>query len=311
VLSAFATTLVISVAYAAAFLATTAFCVEKFLARKYLEAFLGLAAVGAVLRFQGTGFSRAVPTLFCMLLVLGLGRGADVRKHLPAVVGAMLAILFPLWSSNGLTNSCFALWFLLPGVLVAVDGPRNRAICRAALGCALLIGIYASVAKPYWDHGVLSLDCVIDNARAGRIWTQCDRKVVVDGLVSEVKKYAGEDDEIFVYQNSPMVYILTGTRPWVPYPWPYLIQVSAIEKAFADKERISLPRVIVRERLSPFGSDWPNSTEPPLETIGGGRRYAGLYDGFIARHGYAVVYRNAMFELLAREEPSRHGGHLQ
>lgn len=262
-----------------------------------VEALIALAGTLSIMWINRYVLITVTPLLFVILLLLRWPLRLSEGAVPIAVAGALVALAFPVGSNVGFKNSAYALWYLIPGVLVIIPKGRDRLIAAVASGVLVVAGTANALFYTYGDRGVRSLDCEIRNRFAQGVMTTCERRSVLEELVSEISKRAGEGREIFVYQNSPMIYVLTGTRPWLPYPWPYLISPERIEGAIRERELASLPALIVRERLNTMNVRWP---ELPLGPIAGADDYAETYRSFIERHGFRVVFRNTMFEILAK-----------
>ena len=250
----------------------------------------------------GMGLAQAVPvlSLFVLLAVSDRDRvGAELKPIL--IAGFLFCMLFPLGSMNGFANCCFALWLAIPAGLAALGSMR---IERLILGGVMVVSSarlsWNAVATPYWDGPAWRLNATLDNETATGIRTTPERKAVLDDIVAAVAKYAKPGDPILAYQNIPMIYMLTRTKPWIPYPWPYIVSPRKIGTAISEQAKTTMPKVIVRERTSCFGNDWPNSDSPPVYSIYSGNEYEPIYAEFIGRYGFKVVHSNKMFDVLVQ-----------
>ncbi|HET9644210.1 MAG TPA: hypothetical protein VFP68_12835 [Burkholderiaceae bacterium] len=300
-LKAFLLSLAESMGWAAVVIASLYFVLDGRKSKDAARIAIGAMGVAFMIWTGRKEYIEVLPSLFLMLLLSSARPNRELRPFLLPTAGALLAFAFPLGSTNGFKNSSYALWFLLPGVLTVLTTSRERCIGNIALCFAVAMGIYNSVRNPYWDHSVWSLSCSIQTRFTGSIRTTCDRERVLNELMVELQKRVKPKDEIFVYQNSPMIYILSGTRPWIPYPWPYLVPIEKIETAILEREKVSLPKIVVRDKLSTFNKDWPNTLQPPMETISGGQRYTRFYEDYFEQRRFKKVFENSMYEILATE----------
>lgn len=271
--------------------------------RKSYKIAISVGAVFFLVLAERSVYLSIFPSILVLLLLGNAPLSTKSPKFMLPITGVLFSLIFPLGSMNGFTNSCFALWLLIPGIIVYLAGSTKYWVAIAATAVAANISIYNAFVKPYWDHNVFSLECTLRNKNVGKLHTSCDRKRVLDEAVEAISRYSDTRDEIFVYQNSPMIYVLTGQRPWIPYPWPYLIPIQRIEKSFFERSKTSLPKVVVREKLSPFNEEWPNTDQLPIETFRRGHDYSIFYQTFFRAHGYVPVYENTMFEVFAMERP--------
>jgi len=294
------------------------FCVAAALLEQYLEgrnkSRLLLSLLAAALALY---MSRGVmqQSLVAALIIVAVLRGTEQEAGTPRILrtalvaGSLLALLFPLGSANGFANATIAVWFLIPGLVAVCRTTRQGKIDQRDIAVLVLIaactfGALGNSTHPYWDKGFSELKCTMEGKHVHGIRTTCDRKKVLEEVIEVVGKYAANGEAILVVQNSPMIYALTGTRPWIKYPWPFLRSPENIESEIAlrERERQGLPRIIVMDRLNAFGSAWPLTDEEPLENIyfSKDKTHSPIYKDFIQRHQFKLVFENRMYYVFSR-----------
>jgi hypothetical protein len=263
------------------------------------------ASMLAVLCIVGIGWTRRdyilldLTTLLAVALILH-SMSTQGSDRLVIVLALASWALFPLGSNNGFKNSCFTTWLLLPVCMsILASSPFGR-IAKSALIVVMVCGIARAVLKPYRDQPLYALDTSIEAGPLGRVRTTRGRADVVADTAREIEARTQDGDRILVYQNSPMLYIISRTRPWVPYPWPMPHLANRVENSMHAREEADLPALIVRERHSPGNYDWPASSEAAQATPFKPDSFDSFSRLFERRHGFRVVHENDMYSILSR-----------
>lgn len=269
--------------------------------RKYLILPFAFICVAFVVGESRINFYQ-VFIIVILILLIGVRSSPNMPRSMKpyAITGILFAFLFPLGSTNGLANSCFAMWFLVPTILCVTENKVGRAVIGVSSSICVAILLANTFWNPYWDSRISKLECNLASKYAKNIKTTCARSKVLGEVIEVIEKHTTHNKSILVYQNSPMIYMLSGTVPWIKFPWPYLISSDRLEEEIKTKQKTSLPKLIVRDKQSTFGKQWPDSEKLPMQSIRSTPKSITTYDNLVEEHHYHLVFENSMFQVLAQ-----------
>lgn len=197
---------------------------------------------------------------------------AYVKQHEPAIVYtsilAMLTVLvLPLGSDGGvITFGAYSLWLALPFVPYAVslwldrfEGALRKQLMilmLATFGLYAARNIYNIYGPAYYEKSNRMED--VYAVEYPRVNVYMDKKTAVelDTLLDVLKTKVEPGDTTMFMGDTPMLYYITDTRPWLRNPWAWIFgydycvrQLDIVRKA-GEK----LP-VVVCERVDLEGKD--------------------------------------------------------
>jgi hypothetical protein len=137
----------------------------------------------------------------------------------------------------------------------------------------------------------------VDHPGLKYIFTTEKRAHAVQDLVYQMPRFIKKDDYVLVYENIPMVYYLTGSRPYLDNSWPDLYNPQQFSEKLNQslKEKSELP-VIIRARFNSRSFNWPDN----LKTVDDEsyRERRDIMENFIGTHNYTPVWNDDFFEIL-------------
>jgi hypothetical protein len=284
-----------------------------FLAVAGLWLFMSMYAQNDFLTLNLVYVAIALVTLVCAQALLDPASNPEVKFLF--LLALMQVALSPLGSDHGFINQRgFAIVIGLPAAIAYVlnrdsyglvpswlrDVARDartrfrakQSLVIAAMAVSLLAGWVFTYCEGRWKH---TLVFPIRSPLAPFIFSSRERATAVNELLAESARYVGENDYALAYDEMPMFYYLTRTRPFLYGLWPKLFDDEVfrqtLEASFSEK-RI-LP-VIIRQRVSTWGN-WPAEVPADYDRISNGRnRYL---REFQQRHGYSLAWENKAFQI--------------
>ncbi|MBU7005333.1 hypothetical protein [Phosphitispora fastidiosa] len=224
-----------------------------------------------------------------------------------ALAALIILLIVPAGSADGYVTSVYGMYLAIP---LAVQGiaefnyrwglSTEHYSYTIKLGFVLLLvlTLAAGYRYTYRDSSYrLSMAYPVGHQKLQGVLTTRERAQVVTELLEIMPEYVKEGDYLLAYEQIPLVYFLTGTRPYLYGSWPMLYSPGKFQKMLdrALAERPELP-VIVRARGSTEKFDWPHS-----KTLRDGYYLEGsrkLMNEFIAAQNYRRAWENSFFEIL-------------
>ncbi len=145
------------------------------------------------------------------------------------------------------------------------------------------------------DNNRAELHYPVSNGLLNGLYTSKRRAIVVNELLSAISVRIHPGEELWATPNLPLLYPVTGTKPYLLHPWENLLPVEEISSIIQRRERedVKLP-VIVIAKGSTRNNDWPQKIIPDKEDK------SQLVKDFIIRHHYTLTWQNGFFEVWTR-----------
>jgi len=214
------------------------------------------------------------------------------------ITGLLFAVLFPLGSMNGFANSLYAFWFVLPFLPQLVSDTWGRVTVVISL-TVLAILAAGNSQYPYWDHKISDLHCQFESGSLSGVHSQCSRITDVDGAVNAIQSLSNPTDRIFIAQNSPGLYVLSGRQVWGDAPWPFVRPAGYMSNLFA--QGLVPPKLFVMDKIEVLNPDWPNGKKnAPSDNMSGTKNNLILCKEYLDRNGYIPVYQNSTWIIYRR-----------
>lgn len=264
--------------------------------------------------FLGTSY------VILLLSIFGVDK-SNKQLRLISFVAILTMAIIPLGSNNGIQNSIYGFWIPIPIVVAYIfklkEIMTNINVKNDLYSTNLGVGFNSSDIKSFRNFAVIlfvlfvlynTFTCSyndsknrikmrypIENSRLIGIFTTKERAEVVQELLNEINKYVKEGDYLLTYNNTPILYFLTKTKPYLYNAWIDLYSPDQLRQAIekADKENPNLP-FVVRSKFNTMNSYWPQykSSERDSEN-------RTIMEDFIKRNKYSLLWQNDFFEILA------------
>ncbi len=175
----------------------------------------------------------------------------------------------------------------------------NHSIALVIIAVIVTIGIKV-YHKCYYDPGDRHKKTYAINSPFARgIYTAKDKADRINPLLKELKKYVNPGDTMLVYDWSPMLYCLTGTKAYAGISWPCVFygEKYAMEIEKAEKKG-NLPIVVLQNYRAidetPSASYYNMiDTKDISEAV-----MVECINRFINKYGYRKVWSNIWYEIL-------------
>jgi hypothetical protein len=164
--------------------------------------------------------------------------------------------------------------------------------------CIILLLVH-TIAYTYNDHpNRLKMTYSINNDFLKGVFTTQERSEAVDELLTESSKYIKQDDYVIAYEDIPMFYALTKTRPYVHNSWLGLYDRAVLDaqlnKALSEKH--VLPMVVYQKVETIPSHYWPapdqDNSSFDLDKSGNES-----IKKFLAANNYKLVWENIAFRI--------------
>jgi len=133
------------------------------------------------------------------------------------------------------------------------------------------------------------------------VWSTPARVSSFESFTIKANSLTEVGDYVLAYNNIPLIYFLTETRPYLRNIWPTLNGRSGVPKLFEAVKEKPLPKYIFRAITNTQGSQWGHgAVVPPHNSI----HFEGLkvIDAWVSRNGYEVIWRNKDFLILGKAQ---------
>jgi hypothetical protein len=238
-----------------------------------------------------------------------------------ALIGCIMLLILPLGSAYILiTVGKYAMWIILP---IAVDYLLNiRAVSNSVVitenfrhsyvqvidvvqmtslrnACIFLTLIYilsVSYFYPYFDlSDRMKMRYSVNNEKVRWIYTTQARARVINELLAESAKYVNPNDYVLAFDNLPLYYYLTDTRPYMHNSWVWLYNDIVFKNELDNslQETHICPVVIIQKRNS-LDNNWPDNHDEDFRFRQKPREY--LY-AFLKEYQYREVWENDFFRM--------------
>jgi hypothetical protein len=262
--------------------------------------------------------------LYTVLLLYATGiEKSNKQLRLINFVALLILIIIPFGAGVGLRLSIFGMWIPIPiayayisrfkEIKVKISIVNDSDSTNLMLGLSswetkifrgvvfillVMFSLYLAFGDTYNDSGNrIKMLYSVEHPRLRGIFTTQERAKVTQELLDEIPKYVNEDDYLLAYNEIPMLYFLTKTKPYLYNSWiegevPYKVK-QLLDKAI--RERPNLP-VVVKAKYTANDPYWPKRNAPTkLSDI---NENIATIDNFTKLNGYSIVWENDFFEIL-------------
>lgn len=209
---------------------------------------------------------------------------ADNQKRAIAVCAFLLSLLIPLGSDGGYQTMWVGTWLALPVGLCGLyelfcnissrwthlsfslskesaDGATTKSLrippfVPGFVFCTCVLVITAFIKnehKPYYDPGDrFKKTSAINSPLAVGIYATEKRADIINPLLNALNNYVQAGDTLLVYDSSPLIYYLTGTKPFAGISWPCVYYGQAYVDQFikAEKNTDKMPVLVLQHFYS-------------------------------------------------------------
>nr|AGS53420.1 hypothetical protein [uncultured bacterium contig00025] len=174
------------------------------------------------------------------------------------LTGVLALVVVPLGSDNGMYNSIFGMWLIVPPVIIEM-AKKSRFWAFLVLLALVTYGFMFSYSYNFRESVPRTrLVYAMESGKLKWIYTNGERARLTDEIVSEVKKVVSDNEKVIIYGAAPMFYYLTDTLPALDNPWAEIYSYGQFSDVF-NKNIISggLRPKIALMNFNANNNDWP------------------------------------------------------
>jgi hypothetical protein len=211
-----------------------------------------------------------------------------------AFAGATMVIILPLGSDFGMyAAGRYALWILLP---IAIDHyltlnsfpinirlgtvsvktdkffspsspvflPKKQilVICKWGIGILIILFIFIALNNTWQDSSDRTkMVYLVNNKYLKGVFTTKEKSELINDLLVNSTKYIKKNDYVLAYDEIPLFYALTETRPFMHNSWTKLydrnVFRSELQKEIDEKKLLP---VVVYQKIMTLSNKWPDVT---------------------------------------------------
>jgi hypothetical protein len=244
--------------------------------------------------------------------------------RLVSFIAILILIIIPLGSNTRLSNSVYGMWIPMPICFayifrlrkastefitesdsgstqwsVRLNSDELRLFRNILVTSFVIFSLVWSYMFTYVDSPKrIEMRYSVDSPRLRGIFTTKERARVVQVLIDEVNKYVHEDDYMLAYNEIPMLYFLTKTRPYLYNSWPEGSPTHQFKQMVdrAMKEKAQLP-VAVMAKFNTSWDYWP-AIKSPLADDSTKTENRNIIENFLKNNMYSIVWENDFFRIL-------------
>lgn len=267
-------------------------------------------------RFEFTGVFYILGLIYFLYFLCNYKK----MKLLVLMVGLLILLLVPLGSDQGILNSVYGSWVIMPFLICLflnlkrigfkkINLNKNSIQITNLFVCSIIFLYSSNICWGYVYRDLddrMQLSSVVNHEKLKLIYTNKKRARVVEELLTEISKYAKKGDSLLAFESIPLIYYLTDTTPFFNSSWPFLFSDSVFKQKFEDasSHAESLP-VIVKTKSSARRYDWPEMVYkglPGKEKFYSKRK---VLNDFAYKNRYGMIWENDFFEIWLPETISK------
>jgi hypothetical protein len=246
--------------------------------------------------------------LFYSGILIILIESKDIKLKILSVLSLMFVGLIPLGSDNGVYNSIYGMWLIMPIVILYFANQKYLQVKRYTIInenlfnflkttfilSTLLFSLHLKFHSTYRDsNNRLSLCYGIDNNKLSYTYTTKNRAKVVNEFIDKLKKYT-HNRELFLYDKIAIFYYILNKPVPLSHPWAVnKLQNDEFQKEFLKYAIKNLP-IIANPKYSVSNTVWPQVKEPLPHMYYKNRD---TIKNFMTKFNYHKVWENDFFEI--------------
>lgn len=233
---------------------------------------------------------------YCLLHNILLKRGGHFYTLYLVALG--IAFLLPIGTDAGIASlGGFSSMFMMPLALSDIGNAirtqnciyrkANNLIVNSLVALFIILRLLDMMINGTWaEPGTRMVKTyTIENSKFATVFVSKERSKEIDPALEELSKYVKEGDYLFCFKDIPIFNYLTRTKPYAycseaGFINPGLFN-SHIEQAEAE---IDTMPIVIREKGIIKNPGWNRQLE--------------IFENFISRHKYNVVWESEKFEIL-------------
>lgn len=128
------------------------------------------------------------------------------------------------------------------------------------------------------------------------VYTTKARATVMSQLIAEIPKYVKPGTPLLSYEDTSLIYYLSGGIPYLHTSWPMLYDPVQLQEALQKVSSSATLPVVIAATGATANPNWPNVHSLRSDSIHIEDRQ--IINQFLLHYQYAVAWHNSFFEIL-------------
>ena len=261
-----------------------------------------------------------------ILIAINPRQRSEIR--LLAFLGATMTLVLPFGSDFGLyAVGRYALWVSLPLALnyyldiqsfypenlfgalpdnrrtaflsfFSIRAKQLREIFKWSFAGFFLSFLYFAITNTWSDSKDRSkMIYPVNNQFMRGVFTTRIKASSINELLAETSKYVKKDDYLLAYDEIPLVYCMTQTRPFMHNSWPRLYDRAVFSSILTEElnQKKILP-VVIYQKVESLDNNWPSvNGDNTKEDINQPKNLC--IRQFLEQYHYQLVWENLAFRI--------------
>jgi hypothetical protein len=270
------------------------------------------------------GIITGLSLIAAILIVISNNKNINIKTL--AFSGAIMVLILPLGSDFGMyAAGRYALWLALPiaiGYYLNLSSyPLNMpflkqtsiakiisffrvaekqlpAICKWVVASFIIVFLFIAFTNTWNDtKDRTKMIYKVNSIFLQGVFTTQQKALLINELLFESAKYIKKDDYVLAYDEIPLFYAMTETKPFIYNSWPKLYDRAVFKQELEKdlKEKNILP-VVIYQKIMTLSNKWPDFTDDNKKwDINQPRN---LYiRNFLDSNHYKMVWENLAFRI--------------
>jgi hypothetical protein len=261
-------------------------------------------------------------------LIIALNPRYRTEIRLLAFMGAAMTLILPMGSDFGLyAVGRYALWIGLPIAIdyfmqiesfypedlfgsipgknrteffsfFSITAAQIRIICKWSITAFFLFFLFIAFTNTWNDSGDRTkMVYQVNNKFMSAVFTTQKKATAINELITEAAKYIKKDDYVLAYDEIPLFYSMTETRPFMHNSWTRLYDREVFKTELdRETEQKKIFPVVIYQKVESIKNNWPALDEDnSKEDINQPRN---LYiRQYLEQNHYKLVWENVAFRI--------------
>jgi hypothetical protein len=171
-------------------------------------------------------------------------------------------------------------------------------ICKWGIGILIVLFIYIAFNNTWQDStDRTKMTYQVNNKYLKGVFTTKEKSELINDLLANSAKYIKKDDYVLAYDEMPLFYTLTETKPFMHNSWTKLYDRNVFRSELQkDIDEKKLLPVVVYQKIMTLSNKWPDVTGDNKEWDLNQPRNFNIKQ-FLDKYHYRIAWENTAFRI--------------